>query len=62
MNFETFPGVQGNDDRYFWKIAVPVMVITLMYCLRDVVGRQIFKKFQRRSLKVARKRRRDKQD
>jgi hypothetical protein len=62
MNFEVFPGVQGQSDTYFWKVAVPVLVVTLMYCLREVVGRQVLKKFQRRAIKVARKRRRDKMD
>jgi len=62
MNFETFPAVQMQSDAFFWKVATPLIVITLMYCLREVVGRQIIKKLQRRSLKVARQKRRDKQE
>lgn len=62
MNFEYFPGVQNHSDKYFWQVSVPVLIVTLIYCLREVVGRQILKKFQRRAIKVARKRRTDKME
>ena len=59
MNFETFPGVQYHSDGYFWRVAGPVMAVTLIFCLREMVGRQIIRKFKRRAIKVARKRRTD---
>ncbi|CCX31206.1 Similar to Magnesium transport protein CorA; acc. no. Q9WZ31 [Pyronema omphalodes CBS 100304] len=60
MNFAVFPGVQENSDLYFWKIGIPLVVVTLAYCLREVVGKQVVKKFQRRAIKVAGRRRREK--
>ncbi|KAF8249592.1 hypothetical protein K440DRAFT_543084 [Wilcoxina mikolae CBS 423.85] len=59
MNFAEFPGVKLHSDLYFWKIGIPLVVVTLMYCLREIIGKQIVKKFQRRAIMVATKRRRD---
>ena len=58
MNFEEFPELK-NPDTVFWKSAGPVLFITLCYCLRETVGMGIYKKFQRRTLKRARKVRRE---
>ena len=58
MNFATFDGVTKNSDVYFWKIAIPVLAVTLAFTLREVVGRRVLKKFQRRAIKVASSRRR----
>lgn len=58
MNFEEFPGVKGHSDKFFWQIAGPVIVVTLIGCLREVVGRGIVRKFQRRAVTIAGKRRR----
>jgi len=63
MNFETFPSVKENSDIFFWKAGIPLVFVTLIYCLREVVGKQVLKKFQRRAITAATRRRRDyKQD
>ncbi|KAI5807084.1 hypothetical protein EDC01DRAFT_608658 [Geopyxis carbonaria] len=59
MNFEVFPAVNnGGSDTFFWKVASPVLLVTLIYCLRQVVGGDIVRSFQKRSIKVATNRRR----
>ncbi|KAF8538157.1 cora-like Mg2+ transporter protein-domain-containing protein [Trichophaea hybrida] len=59
MNFEEFSSVKSHSDHYFWKVGIPLVVVTLIYCLREIIGKQIVKKFQRRAIMVATKRRRD---
>jgi uncharacterized membrane protein YbhN (UPF0104 family) len=57
MNFEEFPAL-ANTDSYFWNSAGPLLFVTLIYCLKETVGRGVLKKFQRRRLKKERRERR----
>lgn len=58
MNFEQFPATKNNSDVFFWKIAGPVILVTLVLCMREVVGRGIVNKLRGKALKVAVDRRR----
>ncbi|RPA98108.1 hypothetical protein L873DRAFT_1828643 [Choiromyces venosus 120613-1] len=56
MNFETFPGIH-NSDKFFWKIAGPILGITILFLLNGIVGKSVRQKWRKRGLRVARKRR-----
>lgn len=59
MNFEQFPSVKQNSDTFFWKIAGPVIAVTLVLCMREVLGKSLFNKVSAKSIEWAGKRRRN---
>jgi Mg2+ and Co2+ transporter CorA len=56
MNFEDFPGIRHSDS-YFWKIAGPVLSVTILFLLKNLVRRDLMQKFRKRAIKTARKKR-----
>ncbi|KAJ6119628.1 hypothetical protein N7523_003908 [Penicillium sp. IBT 18751x] len=58
MNFTDFAGI-NNSDSYFWKIAVPFVVVTTLLLMRDKIQRYAVMLAQRRLITSSRKQRRE---
>ncbi|RYC55755.1 hypothetical protein CHU98_g10446 [Xylaria longipes] len=56
QNFGDFPEAMNNNSTYFWKIATPVVVGTIVVLMRDVIYESFVTFFQRRHILGARKR------
>ncbi|KAI1749186.1 hypothetical protein F4782DRAFT_514264 [Xylaria castorea] len=56
QNFGTFPEATNNNSTYFWKIAAPVVVGTLVILMRDILYESFVTFFQRRRILGIRKR------
>ncbi|KAJ5122204.1 hypothetical protein N7448_003336 [Penicillium atrosanguineum] len=58
MNFKDFAGIDHSDS-YFWKIAVPFVVVTTLFLMRDKIRRYAVMLAQRRLITSSRKQRRE---
>jgi hypothetical protein len=58
MNFTDFAGI-NHSDSYFWKIAVPFVVVTTLLLMRDKIQRYAVMLAQRRLITSSRKQRRE---
>ncbi|KAI1348330.1 hypothetical protein F5Y01DRAFT_317911 [Xylaria sp. FL0043] len=56
QNFGYFPEAQNNGSTYFWQIAIPVAVGTVIVLMRDIIYESFVTFFQRRHIIGIRKR------
>ncbi|KAI5919276.1 hypothetical protein F4810DRAFT_511190 [Camillea tinctor] len=56
QNFTTFPPIEG-DVMYFWKIAIPVAVITIVALMREMIRDWFVRTYQRKHILGIRKKR-----
>ncbi|OJJ51006.1 hypothetical protein ASPZODRAFT_11853 [Penicilliopsis zonata CBS 506.65] len=61
MNFKSFKGID-HSDAYFWKIAVPFVVVTTLFLMRDKIQRYAVMLAQRRLIISSRKQRQERKD
>ncbi|KAI8626103.1 hypothetical protein F5Y19DRAFT_232812 [Xylariaceae sp. FL1651] len=59
QNFGNFPEAQKNSSSYFWIIAVPVAVATILILMRDLIYDSLVRFFQRRHVLDIRRRKKE---
>jgi Mg2+ and Co2+ transporter CorA len=57
MNFHSFPAVEDHGDKYFWPIAVPFVMATMLFLMRDKLWRWTVRQADRGLIIRGRKRR-----
>jgi Mg2+ and Co2+ transporter CorA len=57
MNFTGFPALENDADRYFWRIAVPAVVATMLFLMRDKLWRWTLRQADRGLIIRGRRRR-----
>ncbi|KAI1122530.1 hypothetical protein F5Y10DRAFT_253841 [Nemania abortiva] len=59
QNFGNFPEAQEHSSRYFWQIAVPVVVGTVILLMRDIISESLSTFYQRRYILGVRRKKRE---
>ncbi|KAI1810367.1 hypothetical protein GGS20DRAFT_579931 [Poronia punctata] len=62
QNFEKFPQVTDNDISYFWRIAAPTAIVTIIVLMREALYDGFVRFFQRKHILEIRKKKRQRID
>ncbi|KAI2637283.1 hypothetical protein GGS21DRAFT_510841 [Xylaria nigripes] len=62
QNFGIFPEASENSSRYFWRIAAPVVLGTILILMRDIIYEYLVRLTQRRHILDIRKRKTQRMD
>jgi hypothetical protein len=54
MNFHTFTSLDHGEP-FFWSIAIPVALVVIMFCMKDMLKWWFMKVIQRRGISRSRK-------
>lgn len=60
MNFEIFPAIANDANKYFWRIAVPAVAVTMLFLMRDKIWRWTLRQADRGLIIRGRRRRGEK--